>query len=100
MIAVCEVTNIEKEQEITFTDNNGNEVKHRLQQVWCKSSDEEAQGGWTTIAKLWNTQIDDMAELGLKVGSTVSLSVTPTYCKSKKINDFVATVIIKILGVA
>ena len=100
MIAVCEVTSIEKEQEISFTDKDGKDVKHRLQQVWCKSGDEDTQGSWTTIAKLWDTQIDDMKELGLKVGSTVIINVTPTYCKSKKINDFVATVIIKLIAIA
>jgi len=93
MIAVCEITNIESIQDIEFSDH----TKHRQQNVWVKSSDEELQGSWTTFVKLYDEKIDENE--GMRVGDMVSLSVTPT---SRRLNsgNCVQSVILKLVGVA
>lgn len=93
MIAVCEIVNIEPVENITFSDGS----RHRVMQVWCKSSDEELQGNWTTFVKLFDEKIRENE--GIRVGDTVSLSITPT---SRRLNNgsCVQSIIIKLTGAA
>ena len=93
MIAVCEIVNIEPGENITFSDGS----RHRVMQVWCKSSDEELQGNWTTFVKLYDEKISENE--GIKVGDTVSLSIIPT---SRRLGSgsCVQSIIIKLTGAA
>lgn len=93
MIAVTEIVNIEPIQEIEFSDH----TKHRQQNVWVKSSDEDLQGSWTTFVKLFDEKIDENESM--KVGDMVSISVTPT---SRRLSNgsCVQSVILKLVGVA
>ncbi len=93
MIAVCEITGIEPIQEIEFSDH----TKHRQQNIWVKSGDEDLQGNWTTFVKLYDEKISENE--GMRVGDVVSVSVTPT---SRRLNNgsCVQSVILKLIGVA
>ena len=93
MIAVCEITGIEPIQEITFSDN----TKHRQQNIWVKSSDEDLQGNWTTFVKLYDEKIDE--NTGMRVGDMVSISIIPT---SRRLNNgnCVQSIILKLVGIA
>ena len=93
MIAVCEITGIEPIQEIEFSDH----TKHRQQNIWVKSGDEDLQGNWTTFVKLYDEKISENE--GIKVGDTVSLSIIPT---SRRLGSgsCVQSIIIKLTGAA
>lgn len=89
MLEVCEVVAIEPVQEVEFSDHS----IHRLQQVWCKSTDEETQGAWTTFVKLYDNSIEANAKL--KVGDMVGLEITPTSRRTRD-NNVVQSIIIKL----
>lgn len=66
-----------------FTENDGSKSKHKYVNIWVKSADEDLQGKWITIFKLYDSKIEDASELGLAVNSMVSIEVKPSYRKTR-----------------
>ena len=99
MIAVCEITGIGPEMKLNVKDKeNGNSMRERrLVQVWIKSADEDLQGQWKTIVKLWDNEIDENE--GMKVGDMVSVRITPSSFSLNN-GNVVQTVYIKLIGAA
>lgn len=98
MNAVAIVTNIEPETEVIFHENDGSTTKHRAMNVWVKSADEETQGSWTTIVKLYDQRIDEAKENGLSADSMLSINIRPTYRKLRN-GDFGASIVNKLIGI-
>lgn len=99
MIAVCEITGIGPEIKVNIKDKENENIVHerRLVQVWVKSADEDLQGQWKTIVKLWDNEIDENE--GMKVGDAVSLRLTPSSFPLKN-GNIVPTLYVKLIGVA
>lgn len=98
MIAVAIVTNIEPETEVNFHENDGSTTKHRCVNVWVKSADEDTQGSWTTVVRLYDKNIEEAKENGLSEGSMVSINIRPAYRKLKS-GEFAPAVVNKLIAV-
>lgn len=98
MIVVGIVTGIEGERAVEFREDDGNTTTHRCVNVWVKSADEETQGSWTTIVRLFDDKIAESRENGLSEGSTVSVDIRPTYRRMKS-GEFVPTIVNKLISV-
>lgn len=98
MNAVATVTNIEPEVEVNFHESDGSKTKHRAVSVWVKSADEETQGSWTTIVRLYDKAIDEAKENGLTAGSTVGIEIRPNY-RRKRDGEYMASITNRIISV-
>lgn len=98
MNAVATVTGIEAEREVEFRESDGSTTRHRSVNVWVKSADEDIQGSWTTVVRLYDRNIEEARDNGLCEGSTVSISIRPAYRKLRT-GEFAPAIVNKITAI-